>query len=221
MSKKVFIVLSVVLLSIAAIACTVFLIATQDLEPESRELTFDGSWRVFADGNADQQAEYFVFKDGQVKDYRQSDTPYFESNYTVSGSIIHIDKLQQDFSVEQKTDNVRLLYNQTSTYLIVKCSDGEPATAPVFTAAELQGNYTVNLHGNNVAGNETISFDGDRFICRRNGETYLDTTFTVENNVLMIGTMKLHICSVGDTLLVVEAAADAKYLGWEMTKAAG
>ena len=220
MSKKVFIILSIVVLVAAAIACTVFLITTADLEPESRALSFDGCWRVFADGKADQGVEHFVFTDTQVKDYRDGTAkPYFESEYTVAGNVITIKQLGQDFSVEQKTDSIRLLYNQNSTYLIVKVADDAYTNTKTFTAADLAGDYTVALHGNNVAGNETISFTNDRFVCNRDGAVYLDTTFAVDNNVLTVGPMRFYVCYAdGNELRFVEIADGASYLGWSLVK---
>lgn len=222
MEKKLFIIISCTVLILATILCTVFLLNTRDLEPTTDEIVFNGTWRVFKDGNADGGLEYFVFTESQVMDYRNgSITPTINSKYTIDGKIITIESISQKFSIESKTENVRLLYNQDVTYLLVKCSDNDYLSQPVFTQADLVGKYDVILHGNNVFGEESITFDGDRFICTRSGQEYLNTTFAVNNNTLSLitanGVLNFHICyNQNGQIRLTEIAQNGSYLAWEL-----
>ncbi len=231
MAKKIFIIAAVAVLIIAAVICTIFLIKTKDLEPEEKGISLEGTWRIFKTGNSEQGVEYFVFDGSSVKNYREGMAePAFESAYSMNGIVVTVDKLSEDFSVEKKTDNVMLLYNQENEYLLVRARAENVTAAPTYTRSDFVGTYNVLLHANGVFGEEVITFDADQFVCTRNGETFLATTFTVENNVLKLvtpkGAMELKICyNDGDVIRLVETGTDERgriaYLAWEITLAEG
>ncbi len=226
MAKKIFIIVSAVVLTVAAIVCAIFLIKSQGIEPDMGEINIEGTWRIFKTGNADQGVEYFVIGSENIAKYDGSSTePAFSSKYTKNGNMITVDLLGEDFSIEKKTDSVLLLYNSNSEYLLVCARDSE-RTAPVtYSRADFVGNYDVILHANGVYGEEVITFDGDKFICARDGAVYLSSTFTVENNKLSIitsgGAMVLDICYTdGNLVRLVERGTDERgrvtYLAWEI-----
>ena len=219
MSKKIFIVASSALLVIAAIVCAVFLLNTRDLEPDDGEISFVGTWRVFAKGNADQPIEYFVFSETDVKDYRNNSTTHtFESPYTVSGTTITITNLAQDFTIESKTETTRLLYNSNVEYLIVKCDDNAHTANKVYNQSDLQGEYDVVLHANGLLANEKVIFNGDNFTCLREGNLFLEATYSLTNNVLAVGPLKFYVCKASDGIIrLTQIAENAEYFSWEMT----
>ena len=224
MQKNIFIIVSCVVLVIAAIVGTVFLIETDDLEPETAAIEIQGTWRVYQKGNNNPGYSYFVFDDSKVVNYRDGSlTPAFESEYSLNGMLLGITNLAQDFSVEKKTDSILLLYNQTSEYLIVKVKDNEHTSIPSFSQSDFLGKYSVSLHGNNIFGEEYIEFSGMKFINTRNGSEYVNTTFTVSNNKLSIitagGAMEFDIVyNDGDVIRFVENGSDGHYLGWELVR---
>ena len=63
MQKNIFIIVSCVVLVIAAIVGTVFLIKTDDLEPETAAIEIQGTWRVYQKGNNNPGYSYFIFDD--------------------------------------------------------------------------------------------------------------------------------------------------------------
>ena len=226
MAKKIFIIVSAVVLTVAAIVCAIFLIKSQGIEPDMGEISLEGTWRIFKTGNESQGVEYFVFDSETVAKYDGSNTePAFSSDYIKNGNMITVALLGEDFSIEKKTDTVLLLYNSNSEYLLVAAKDSE-RTAPVtYSRADFVGNYDVLLHANGVYGEEVITFDGDKFICARDGATYLSSTFSVENNRLNIitsgGELVFDICYVdGNVMRFAEHSTDergrAAYLAWEI-----
>ncbi len=222
MQKKIFIIVSCVVLIAAAIVGGVFLIKTKDLQPETNSIAIEGTWHVYQKGQADFGQSYFVFADGKVTNYRDgSTTPSFESEYTLSGLLITIAKLEQDFSIEKKTDNVLLLYNQETEYLIVRAATNAHQSRQNYDMSDFSGKYSVSLHANNVFGEEIIDFNGSNFVCTRNGEEYLKTTFSVNNGILSLvtpnGAMELKICfNDVNSIRFVEKNAQGEYLAWEL-----
>lgn len=222
MQKNVFIIISCAVLIVAAIVGTVFLIRTQDLEPETAAIEIEGTWRVYQKGSDKPGYSYFVFDENKVTNYRDgSTTAAFESEYTLEGVLITITNLSQDFSIEKKTDDVLLLYNQATEYLIVRVKDNEHTALPTFSQSDFLGKYSVKLHGNTVYGEEFIEFSGINFLCTRNGAQYLNTTFTVADNKLSLvtggGAMELDVVyNDGNTIRFVEKGADGNYLAWEL-----
>ena len=222
MQKRIFIIVSCAVLLIALIVGAVFLIKTRNLTPESKEIDVSGTWRVYEKGLDNPGESYFVFADGTVRNFRDhSATASFESAYSIVGSIITIDKLGQDFSIERKTDGVLLLYNKEKEYLIVKTADNSHLSTESYSRSDFYGKYRVNLHANNVFGEEVITFDGDKFICVRNGQEFLNTTFSVNDGRLSLvtanGTMDLQICyNDVDTIRLVEKNSAGEYLAWEL-----
>ncbi|MBO5702002.1 MAG: hypothetical protein J6S71_06150 [Clostridia bacterium] len=224
MQKKVLIIIGVAVLLIAAIACSVFLISTADLEPESKGIEVEGTWRVLRKGSADPGSEYFVFDAAGVKDYRNGDpTPALESEYTLEGNIISIATLGQNYTIEKKSANVLLLYNESAEFLIIRCAANSQTATNSYSQADLNGKYKVELHANSIFGEEFIEFNGDKFVCVRNGETYLDTTYTINNNVISIvtpnGKTDFVICHLeGEEVRFAEISSDGSYLAWELVK---
>lgn len=225
MQKKLFIIISVALILIAAIVCTVFLIRTADLEPESKSIELEGEWRVFRKGSSDPGQEYFVFSDTKVTDYRDGNpTPALESEYTLEGNNINISALSQNYTIEKKTNSVMLLYNESSEFMIVKTTDGAHTANVSYSQADVQGEFNVLLHGNSIFGEELIEFNGDKFLCLRNNETILDTTYTINDNVISVvtpnGTLNFVICYAGDDgIRFAELASDGSFLAWELEPA--
>lgn len=220
--KSIFIIISCIVLLAAAIVGAIFLFNTKGLEPETDDIVVEGTWRVYQKGQADPGLNYFVFTDTKISNYRNgSTTPAFESEYTVNGTLMTIVAQATDYSIERKTENVLLLYNQDTEYLIVKSYSDDHLNQPNYNMADFTGNYSVNLHANNVFGEEYINFDGSNFICTRNGEEYLKTTFSVNNNTLSLvtgnGSMDLQICyNDGKVIRLVEKNAAGEFLAWEL-----
>ena len=74
MAKKIFIIVSAVVLTVAAIVCAIFLIKSQGIEPDMGEISLEGTWRIFKTGNESQGVEYFVFDSETVAKYDGSNT---------------------------------------------------------------------------------------------------------------------------------------------------
>ncbi len=163
-----------------------------------------------------------MFTETMVNDYRNGNPALaLESGYTLEGTTIAIEALAQNFTIERKTPNVLLLYNDVSEFLIVKVAQDAHTANISYSQADINGKYEVVLHANSIYGDEVLEFKGDKFICTRNGELYMETTYTVNNNTVSLvtpnGTLDLIICyAADDGIRLAEYSSDGSYLAWEI-----
>lgn len=220
MKKKIFICCSVAILVVAAILCTIFLLKTKNLEATENRIDFIGTWRVFKEGEVGQVAEYYVIDEENVRDYyADSDSPRVSSKYTYEGDILTLNDLNISLKITIKSNNILQLFNQSGTYHMAKVKDKEYNEPSIYSVADFNGTYDVNLHADAKASDEYMIFENDSFSFYRNGELFLSSSFNVKDNILSISKLNFYICdNTGDKIVLSEITSDLKYYIWELVR---
>lgn len=175
MKKRIFLVVTSILLAVAYIALGLFAYAQDAEEKPADVLPLDGAWRVVSytkDNNVTLiPQEFMVFTDGKAADYRDSlDQPFVESPYTYEDGTLSLESLGRSYVVDRKGEHVLHLYTSPAEYMELAYYGSMENAALAFTPENLQGSWKIAYRrGLEQIGEESLSFDGAALSDFRNG----------------------------------------------------
>lgn len=209
MKNKLYILIGSIIIVLAIVAASIFLISTKDVEPAATDFELDGTWKLFNYGVPMTDEQYLVFNDGTVNGYKNgNDTPSITSKFEYSTGSLKLTDLGIEYKADQITDNYLALYDSNLTEYALVRSTGDGINYQNFDWNLLVGTWDVILHGKDFAGSEQMIFDGTTVKDFRDGNTtpYLDSSYTIEDNGMLVINgigLELNLCYLDSDLAIL------------------
>lgn len=218
MKNKIYIAIGSIIIVLAIVAASIFLISTKDVKPATTNFVLEGTWKLFNYNTAMVDEQYFVFDNGTVVGYKNGNsTPSITSKFEYSTGILKLTDLGIEYKVDKVTDNYLALYDSNITEYALVRSTGNGIAHQDFDWALLINTWDVVLHGKDFVGSEQMIFEESSVKVYRDGNTtpYLDSAYTIkENNMLTVDSigLELNLCYLdSDTVIFVETHSGYAY----------
>jgi len=209
MKNKLYIIIGSVIIVLAIVAASIFMLSTKDVKPAATSFEIEGTWKLFNYDVPMTDEQYLVFNDGTVNGYKNgNNTPSITSKYDYSTGTLKLTDLGIEYKADIITDNYLALYDTALTEYVLVRSVGDGINPQDFDWDLLVGTWDVILHGKDFAGTEQMIFDGAVVKDYRDGNTtpYLDSTYTIkDNNTLLIDGigLELNLCYLDSELAIL------------------
>lgn len=209
MKNKLYIIIGSVVIVLAIVAASIFMLSTKDVKPASTNFEIEGTWKLFNYDVPMTDEQYLIFNDGTVNGYKNgNNTPSITSKYEYSTGTLKLTDLGIEYKADIITDNYLALYDTALTEYVLVRSVGDGINPQDFDWDLLIGTWDVILHGKDFAGTEQMIFDGTVVKDYRDGNAtpYLDSTYTIkDNNTLLIDGigLELNLCYLDSELAIL------------------
>ena len=218
MKNKIWVIIGAVIIVLAVVAASIFLISTKDVKPAATNFELEGTWKLFNYNTAMTDEQYLVFSDGIVNGYKNGNsTPSITSKFEYSTGVLKLTDLGVEYKVDEVTGNYLALYDANVTEYALVRSTGDGIAYQNFDWNLLIGTWDVVLHGKDFVGSEQMVFDEASVNVYRDGNTdpYLASAYTIQNSNMLevngIG-LTLNLCYLdSDLALLVETHTGYAY----------
>ena len=126
MKNKIWVIIGAVIIVLAVVAASIFLISTKDVKPAATNFELEGTWKLFNYNTAMTDEQYLVFSDGIVNGYKNGNsTPSITSKFEYSTGVLKLTDLGVEYKVDEVTGNYLALYDANVTEYALVRSTGE------------------------------------------------------------------------------------------------
>ena len=209
MKNKIWVIIGAVIIVLAVVAASIFLISTKDVKPAATNFELEGTWKLFNYNTAMTDEQYLVFSDGIVNGYKNGNsTPSITSKFEYSTGVLKLTDLGVEYKVDEVTGNYLALYDANVTEYALVRSTGDGIAYQNFDWNLLIGTWDVVLHGKDFVGSEQMVFDEASVNVYRDGNTdpYLASAYTIQNSNMLevngIG-LTLNLCYLDSDLAIL------------------
>ena len=209
MKNKIWVIIGAVIIVLAVVAASIFLISTKDVKPAATNFELEGTWKLFNYNTAMTDEQYLVFSDGIVNGYKNGNsTPSITSKFEYSTGVLKLTDLGVEYKVDEVTGNYLALYDANVTEYALVRSTGDGIAYQNFDWNLLIGTWDVVLHGKDFVGSEQMVFDEASVNVYRDGNTdpYLASAYTIQNsNMLEVSSigLTLNLCYLDSDLAIL------------------
>lgn len=218
MKNKIWVMVGSVIIVLAIVAASIFLMSTKDVKPAATNFELVGTWKLFNYNTAMTDEQYLVFADGVVNGYKNGNsTPSITSAFTYSTGVLKLTDLGIEYKVDEITENYLALYDANVTEYALVRSTGDGIAKQNFDWDLLIGTWDVVLHGKDFVGSEQMVFEKSSVKVYRDGNTapYLDSAYALkESNMLEVSSigLTLNLCYLdSDRAVLVETHTGYAY----------
>lgn len=209
MKNKIWVMIGTVVIVLAIVAASIFLMLTKDVKPAATNFELEGTWKLFNYDTVMTDEQYLVFADGVVNGYKNGNsTPSITSTFEYSTGALKLTDLGIEYKVDEVTDNYLALYDANVTEYALVRSTGDGIANQNFEWNLLIGTWDVVLHGKDFVGSEQMVFDESSVKVYRDGNTdpYLDSAYTIkETNMFEVSSigLTLNLCYLDSDLAIL------------------